>query len=102
MEMQSNRAATRVGQGIVEANDMNQYTLASNFSVPGTVANDDSDSDEEESSKPQLYDNSNQFGKAHVIDEEEDEDIPEPSTQERTKKESGYLKIGSDTGEDEN
>ncbi len=69
---------------------MSQYTLASNFSPPGTVSKDDdeSDSDDEESSKPQLYDNSNQFSKSQAIDEDEEgEDVI------AVRKESGYLQV---------
>ena len=81
---------------------MSQYTLASNFSPPGTVDKDDdeSDSDDEESSKPQLYDNSNHFGAAHTIDEEDEggEDVieakrPETNEAKPEVKEGGYLLV---------
>ena len=88
-----------MGQGIVEANDMNQYTLASNFSPPGTVSKDDeSDSDDDESSKPQLYDNSNQFSKAQTIDEDDEaEDViagkREVTEVKKEAKEGAYLLV---------
>jgi hypothetical protein len=96
----SNRKASLAGKGIVETNDMAQYTLASNFTLPGTASVDDeSESDEEMDGdgphgdeKLSLYDNTNQFevsAQHHDVDDDDDHDddkeevLIDSSTKER-------------------
>ncbi len=77
---------------------MNQYTLASNFSVPGTVNDDvnDDDSDDDDvpdSKKLQLYDNSNQFGQSLHIDEEDEDDNEKDARVNGVAQSDGYITV---------